>query len=246
MMRVLATLLLLLFAIGTARAGTDPGCPAMKELLRTAADALEAARDGKPANGRYVVDAAVFAADRTIEAKWPEATLDILGEMGLLAIAITERNGEVMPGDAVGMLGYADALAVITAERCGEGFVPVFVRPGAGDPRACTQVIKTLAAIEEAMPAIRGDQPPLMAMLVATAGKRAFDHAAVAQWNTDAVDALRIIEISARAIARGDTPSGPNAERRMRNLAATVTAEAKGICAKYYEAPVPASAGSRP
>jgi hypothetical protein len=243
-MRVLVAVLLMLFATGAARADYDAGCSAMKELLGWTADALQAARDGKPANGRYIVDSVAFTADQTIEALWPVETLDILGELGMLAIAIAERDGEVMPGDAEGMLGYADALAAITTERCGEGWVPTFVRPGLGDPRACPQVIETLEAIGKAMPAIAGKESPMMVLVVATAGAKAVGHATASQWSARAITALSDIETGARLLSRGETPNGPNAAQRMRDLAATVAAEAKSICVDTGQIPMLAEAGT--
>lgn len=231
MKRLLLAALLLMPA--PALAQDDAACEAAEEVLHWTAEALIDARDGKDLGqgAMYIADAVEYAADRNAAAGWPESFIGVLDELGMLAASIDGRGGVVEPGEAEGLLGYADALAATTLERCGPEEIPVFVRPGVGDPRACDAVIEALAALENAMRSVAGDGAAMWLLPVATESEKALGHATTSQWSPETLSALNEIEIGARLMSRGETPANAGAAAQMRDLAATIAAEAQGICA---------------
>jgi hypothetical protein len=201
----------------------DLACDAVEEALEWTADFLLTVRDQKAdayeSAAMYVRDAAEFGVERMRQAGWSEASLAAAADMMQRSSAAHDDPGEA-EANAAPILAAADILAAEASGRCGEEIVPVFVRPGVGDRRACADVIEVLEALAR-------DSPSRLGRAAALAWGAA-EVAQASHWNADSVDALQRLstEIFGFGAVRGVSPDLTAPEE----IVPPLVAEAEAIC----------------
>ncbi len=234
MRATLATAMLAIMLPAAATSAPVDACASVKETLKWTAGALLTVRDGKSSgdDAGYVADAAEYAVDR----------MQAAGGWSDNAIAATERAFELARSagksgfDADGaaeLLALADIIAAEAATLCAPGTVPVFVRPGVGDARACGQVIKALEAVARVLPTIAGKPgapPPMLIYIASKEARKARGQASASQWSAASLAALDALAAEADALNGAPDRFGEDAAAAFAGLAGPVAEETRTIC----------------
>ncbi len=215
-----------------AAAAENPACPYVIEALEYTADVLLATRDGGVSREDvfFLADAQRRAAEEMRGGEWTEGAIAAADEAFFLAWL---HLGGFDANASATLLKLGDTIAAETATTCDPRRIPIFVRPGVGDGRACPQVARALKSIEMALPAIAGAEgaPKRTVLLIAAnESQKAARYAEVSQWSMASIAALKAVTGEARALLKAPERTGDAESTAFKVFADPAKAEAMAIC----------------
>jgi hypothetical protein len=202
--------------------------------LSNSADVLLAVRDGKVSGNAivYLADAFQRAADEMRGGEWTEGAIAAADE--IFALATGKHMAGFSTADAATLLKLSDTVAAETATTCDPRRVPVFVRPGEPDGRACPQVERALKSIAMALPAVAGGDkaPPRIVLLTAAnESQKAAGHAEASQWSAASIAALKAVTEEVRGLLKAPERRGNAEAANYAAIVRPVESQAASVCA---------------
>ena len=222
---------------GAATAAPEVACPYVSEALGNTADVLLEVRKGSVSGNALVslADASERAEYEMGVAAWKPAAVDAAG--GMFALAAGAHNGGLDAAAVAKLLSLADIVVTETLAVCGAGYVPVFIRPGESDTRACTEVLKFARTVEQVLPTIAGKPdaiyPRPAIMMAVSEAKKARGQVEASLWSAASRAALDAVDAAALDLATSSAPLGPAAAAKIAVDARVVVDEGRGICGVY-------------